>query len=115
MIERRGAIRLFEPGEKVHQAGERRQPSEPASAAPRDAEVEPSAERAETGRIRLQQRERRFRKHERNIPFESVMKPPALVLDQVVERAEVDQDVVAANLYRKAAQVVGPLVEGAAG
>jgi hypothetical protein len=38
-----------------------------------------------------------------------------VVLDHVVEWAEVDEYVVAANLDRKPAQVVGPLVEGAAG
>src|ERR687888_55052 len=48
LIERGGTLRMLKPREEVHQAGERRQPSEPASAAPRDAEVEPFAERAET-------------------------------------------------------------------
>jgi hypothetical protein len=36
------------------------------------------------------------------------------MLDHVVARAEVNEDVVAANLDRKATQIVGPLVERAA-
>ncbi len=61
--------------------------------------------------ICLHERKRRFRNHERDVPFQPVSQPLALVLDHVVERAEVDQDVVAKKLDREATQVVGPLVE----
>ena len=42
------------------------------------------------------------------------MQPLTVVLGHVVEPAEVDEDVVAADLDREATQVVGPLVERAA-
>ena len=102
-----------EPGQQVHQARERRQPPKPASPTPRDAEVEPIAERLDAGRIRLQERKRRFRQYQRDVPLEPITQPLALVLDQVFQRAEVEENVVAAQLDREAAQVVGPLIEGA--
>src|SRR5438034_9608069 len=114
-MERGGTVRLLEPGQKVHQAGERRESSKPAPSAPCDAEVEPVAERLDARRICLQERKRRFREHERDVPLEPVVQPLSLMLNDVVQRAEVEEYVVAANLDREAAQVIGPLVEGPAG
>ena len=115
VMERCGTVRRVKLGQKVHQASERRQPSKPTSSTPGDAEVEPVAERLDARRVRLQDRKRRLREHERDVPLESVTQALSLVLDDVVQRAEVEEYVVAANLDREAAQVVGPLVEGPAG
>ena len=114
VIERGGTVRLVEPGQKVHQARERRQPSKPTASTPHDAEFEPIAEGLDAGWICLHEGKRRFRKHERDVPLEPVTQPLAVVLHHVVDRADVDEDVVAANLDREATQVVGPLVERAA-
>jgi hypothetical protein len=114
VIERGRTVRLVEPGQKVHQACERRQPPKPAASAPRDAEIERSAEGLDAGWICLRERKRRFRKHERDLPLQPVMQPLTVVLGHVVEPAEVDEDVVAADLDRETTQVVGPLVERAA-
>jgi hypothetical protein len=114
-MERGGTVRLVEPGQKVHQAGQRRQPAKPAPSAPCDPEVEPVAERLDARRIRLQERKRRFREYERDVPLEPVVQSLSLMLDDVTQRAEVEEYIVAANLDWKAAQVVGPLIEGAAG
>jgi hypothetical protein len=96
-------------------SGERRQPPEPAAAAAGDAEVKPGAKGVYPGRIGLQKRDRRLRQHERNVALEPVVQPLALVRDRVVLGAQVDEDVVAVQLDREAAQLVRPLVERAAG
>ena len=115
VVQRRRPIGGVEPRGEVHEAGQRRQAAEPAAAAARDAEVEPGAEDVDAARIGFEQRDRRLRQHERDVALEPVAQPLALVRDRVVARAEVDEHVVAVELDREAAQLVGELVERAAG
>ena len=81
----------------------------------RDAEVEPGPEDVDAARVGLEERDRRLREHERDVALEPVPQPLALVRDRIARRAQVDEHVVAVELDREAAQLVGELVERAAG
>ena len=89
-------------------------PRRPAAAAAGDAEVEPGTEDVDRARIGLQQCDRRLREHEWDVALEPVPEPLALMGDRIVERRQVDEDVVAPHRDREAAKLVGELVEGAA-
>ena len=115
VVERGRPLVGLEPGHEVHQARQRRQAAEPAAAAPRDAEVEPGPERVDPARVGLLEHDRRLRDHQRDVALEADLQPRALVLDRVAPRRHVDVDLAVLDLDREAAQLVGPLVEGAAG
>ena len=115
MVERGGLLGLVEPGDEIHHAGEGRQAAEPALAAAHHAEVDPGAEEVEAARVCLEQREGGLRQDERDVPLERVTEALALVADRIIAGAQVDEDVVAVHGDREAAQLVGELVEGAAG
>jgi hypothetical protein len=100
--------------DEVHEARERRQPAEPAGASPLDPEVERRAEDVDARRVGLDERDRRLRGDEREITLEAVTQPLPLVRDWIHRRPKVDEDVVIVHFDRKPAEVVRPLVEGAA-
>ena len=115
MVERRRPLRRIQPGQQVHQTGERGQPAEPAAAATGDTEVEPGPEHLDAARVGLQERDRRLRQDERDVPLQTVAKTLALVGGGIGERPGVDQHVVAVDGHWEAAQLVGELVERPAG
>ena len=115
VVERGGSLVAGQPRHEVHQARQRRQPAEPTPAAPKGAELEPGGKRIRSARVRVGQRDRRLREDEWDVPPQPVVQPLPLMRQRVVGRRQVDVDVVAVDLDGKPAQIVGPLVEGAAG
>ena len=114
VVERGGALVAGQPRHEVHPARQRRQPAEPTPAAPQGAELEPGGKRVRSAGIRVGQRDRRLREDEWDVPPQPVVQPLPLMRQRVVGRRQIDVDVVAVDLDRKAAQIVGPLVERAA-
>jgi hypothetical protein len=106
---------VLELWQEAHEAGECGQSPKPPAAAPCDAEVEPVSERLDAGRIRRHERQNRLRQRERDVSLQPVMQPLALMPDDVLDRAHVDEDLVTAQLDRKPPQVIRPLIERAAG
>ena len=99
---------------EVHEARQRRQPAEPAAAAPPHAEVDPGPERVHAGRIYLDEHDRRLGDDQGDVPFEPDLQPLPLVLDRIAPRRQVHVHVIALDLDGEAAQLVGELVERAA-
>ena len=113
VVERCRPVVAVEPRREVHEAGERGQAAEPAAATAPHAVVEPGAEGLHARRVGVRQGDRRLGQHERDIPLERIVQALALVCDRVGGRCKVDENVVAAEQHRKAAQVVRELVERA--
>jgi hypothetical protein len=115
VVERGRAVGPVEVRYEVREARERRQATEPATAPAGDAEVEPRAKEVDPGRVGFEQRDRRLCHDERDVALEPVPQPLALVRGRIGRRAEIDEDVVALERDREAAQLVRELVEGPAG
>jgi hypothetical protein len=115
VVERHRHVFGIEPRRELHEARQRRQSAEPAAAPALDAELQSCAENLHPTLISVDERDRRLREHERDVPLETVVQPLALVRDVVEGRRGVDVDVVAVELDREAAQIVCPLVERPAG
>src|SRR5262249_48134297 len=91
------------------------QSSTPTRSATDDAELEAGAEGIDAGGIRLGQGDGRLRENQGDVPLEPVLQSLSLVRSRVAARTEIDVDLVAANLDRKPAEIVRPLVERATG
>ncbi len=115
VIEGGGALVTLQPREQVHQARERRQPTEPAATPPQRAELEPGAKGVGAAGVSLGEPDRRLGENERDVPPQPVVQALPLVRERVHRRRQIDVDVVALDLHREPAQVVRPLVERATG
>ena len=79
------------------------------------AELEADPERLDGVGAAVDEADHGLRDHERDVALEAVVQPGAAVRERIAERRQVDPDLAVAQLDREDAQVVGPLVERAAG
>ena len=114
VIESCRAIDRVEPRHEIHEARQRGQAAEPAAAAAQNPEVEARAKDIDARRVGVEELDRRFRQHERDVALEPVLQPLALVCNRIVRRAQIDENVVAADRDREATQLVRELIEGTA-
>jgi hypothetical protein len=114
VIESTGAVFRIEMREQVRHAGEDREALAPAVPTATGAELESHAKR--TGRVLtpVEQQDDGLCKNEREVLFQSFTHAHALVRLEVIPTGHVHPDLVASNLDREDADIVGPWVEGSA-